>query len=92
MCTCITEVEQKVLSHLQEKNPDKTYSEISTFNGLGFQNKTWAYEKNQVLLMFDMKFESTFTKVNGETSKPKKTTIQISQTYCSFCGKKLTND
>lgn len=45
MCTCITDVEQKILKHLQENSPEKTFSEITSFNGLGFQNKTWHLNK-----------------------------------------------
>lgn len=51
-----------------------------------------AFEQNQILLNFEMKFESTFIKVNGETSKPKKETVNITQTYCSFCGMKLIEE
>lgn len=92
MCNCIKEVEKKVLDSLKEKNPDNTYTEVETFNGLGFQRKSWAFEKNQMLLTHEMKFASTFIKVNGEQSKPRKETISITQTYCCFCGEKLIKE
>lgn len=92
MCNCIKEVEKKILAVLQTKYPNKTYSEVTTFNGLGFQNKTWAFETGQILLLHEMRFESTFTKVNGETSQPRKETVNINGSYCIFCGEKSVKD
>jgi hypothetical protein len=40
-------------------------------------------------LYAEFRITSTFTKVNGSTSKPKNENINIYFSFCPFCGKKI---
>lgn len=90
MCDCITKVETNLLNHLKEQNPTKTYEETNSFEGTGFQTKTLLFDSMQYALSQEIKVKSSFTKVNGEQSKPKTETFKITHSFCPFCGEKLS--
>lgn len=93
-CNCIEETEQKVLNHLIKTHPNKHYDgELNHFDDTGFRNTAISFEENGGTKFYhELVIKSSFTKVNGEESKPKRQVINIYPTYCCFCGIKLTED
>jgi len=93
-CNCIKETEQKTLDFLKTKHKDKTYNEdLNGFQGTGFQNVAILFGENSGYSFYHpFTVETTFTKVNGEMSKPKKETVNIYPTYCCLCGIKLNDN
>lgn len=91
MCNCIKEIEKKIIENLKETNPTKTYNEeLNRFEGTGFQNIALGMGANGGYKLYhEFKIESSFTKVNGDQSNPKKEAISIYPSFCAFCGVKL---
>lgn len=91
MCNCIEIQEKKIADHLSEKFPDREYDkELNSWEGTGFKNKAIIYgSKGGIFLYQEFAIEYTFTKTNGEKSKPKKHTVNFNPSFCIFCGEKL---
>lgn len=87
-CNCIEEAEQNALKHLKESYPDKNFSEeLNRFNGTGMQNTLLSFGEDGGYRTYnEFKVESSFTKVNGTQSRPKKESVNIIHSFCPFCG------
>lgn len=88
MCNCIKETEQKIIGNLKERFPEKTFNEeLNRFQGTGMQNVALSFGENGGHKTYsEFKIESSFEKVNGTQSRPKKETVNIYHSYCPFCG------
>jgi hypothetical protein len=84
MCNCIINVEEKLIERVKETNQGeieggKILQSHFHFTENGFGPRT-TYSEFQ--------FTLSPLKKDGTIGKPKKQTVNISHTYCPFCGKK----
>lgn len=93
-CNCIEESTEKTLAHLKEQYPDRTYDESDTgiWGSLGYSNVGFSLGAAGRFFYFPFKTRYTFTKTNGEMSKPKTETVNMQGVYCPFCGCKFKED
>lgn len=91
MCNCIEVQEKKIIEHLKQKYPGRKYDEeLNGWDGTGFKNQAITFgEDSKTFLYQDFSLKYTFTKVNGDQSKPLKHSLSINPAYCMFCGVKF---
>lgn len=87
MCNCIKEIEDKVLTELVEKNPKYKNRKIIKANLDNVVIMFLPKGKASVQLYSPMKIEYEYLNKNQE-AKIKKDTINMSCTFCPFCGQK----
>jgi hypothetical protein len=89
MCNCLEEAKTKILSHLRKDNPEFTIEDSNS----DFDNIVYPLDGDNMGRILTHKFEYTytFTKRDGELSRPKTASININPMYCGFCGKKFTD-
>ena len=88
-CNCIEKSEEKILAHIREKHPTWDIKDAS------YNNKALLFNDGEATLYslyFEFGYEYSFPKVNGDMSKPKRTTVSITPSYCPFCGKSLKSE
>lgn len=87
-CTCLETSLSTVKQEIQDQNKEWSIADIDwTKKGWNFSGKG-----NPINLYNEIRIEYTFTKVNGQTSTPKSTSISMYGEYCTFCGKKFIED
>lgn len=84
-CNCISNSEEKILSHLREKHPTWEIKDAryQTQALMGPDYDTYS-------LYFEFVYEFSFHKVNGDMSKPKRQTVSVTPAFCPFCGKSMS--
>lgn len=87
-CNCIENSENKILKHLGEKHPTWIIKD-ARYNNMALMMD---FELIRNSLYFEFGYEYSFPKVNGEMSKPKRSTVSITPAFCPFCGVKLNGD
>lgn len=87
-CECLEKSKENILVRLAEMYPEYKISDSD------FQNQIYslAEEGPGIILTHRFEYNYSFTRVNGEQSKPRTSTISINPTYCGFCGKKFIED
>lgn len=84
MCNCIKEIQEKIKNELSSKNADFRDKKITD---VSIQNVAIVFDSRQSLqLSSPVKIEYVKTNKKGDTVH-KKESINISYTYCPFCGR-----
>jgi hypothetical protein len=84
MCNCLKDIESKTFEMVKEqKEGEFTKGNITPSSFLIIKNKF----SNRAT---HSEYEFTFApkKKDGTTGKPKKQTVNITHSYCPFCGEK----
>lgn len=84
-CTCLREVEQKTLKHVEERNKHVEGFEIIESES-GFDNISYL-PKHQLFIQYNARYMRS--KKNGKPSVPATKKVNIFFTYCPFCGVKI---
>ena len=83
MCNCLINLKKNLLKDITELSTEKDFKILEG----DFLNRALTFDPSDVKIYLEFKYISTFTRANGETSKPKSKTVNIFPTYCPFCGK-----
>lgn len=89
MCNCIDETELRLIKHITEQSSDKKDFKLVEGN---FTNVPALMFGGEIQMFAYFKYSYTFTRTNGETSKPKTENRKVFFTYCPFCGKQYNTD
>ncbi len=81
-CDCIKTAAESVQKHVTDQR-SKEQKGFQVTDG-EWKNKSW-YPTTRLYAPFNV--TSTFQKVDGSTSKPKKEEIPVFFSFCPFCGK-----
>lgn len=83
MCNCINEVKALCKAQVEKDSTEK---------GFSIEDIRWEYASifPASRVYANIIIRSTFTKVNGEKSKPKNSHVCIHFAYCPFCGEKFS--
>lgn len=85
MCNCINEVEKKILEEINKNSEGR--NEFNVTDG-EFEHLS-IYPKVKLFIKYLFKY--SYTKKNGERSKPINHSINIFFSFCPFCGEKIEN-
>lgn len=86
MCECMTKVVERAKEHIENSPREKGFKLID----IGWKDQGLILgSPSRMSLYYEMKYEYTFTKSNGDTSSPKSKSINIMLTFCPFCGEKI---
>lgn len=83
-CDCISKVADTIKQKVTEDQNEKQNG-YKLIEG-NWEHHSW-YPKHRLYSNFII--ESTFTKKDGTTSKPKKDHVSMFYSYCPFCGKQF---
>lgn len=84
MCDCIKKVEDKMKNHIQETANGETYD-------YKLLQTHFPFVKNTIkgrITYTEFQYMLAPIKKDGTTGKHKKQTVNISHSYCPFCGEK----
>jgi hypothetical protein len=85
-CECIKTVADNIVKRMSERERKPDGYEIIRHS---WENEALMFGSGGKRLYTVYNIESTFKKVNGSTSKPKKEKINVTFSFCPFCGKKI---